>query len=87
MTIEDVLQERIEKMLDTKKKGVEAKEEDMHKYNQTLLAMDAREDIADQQGEIIEHLLKAIKGARTEKETLYALKGIPPPHNHTGFGC
>ncbi|RPA85110.1 hypothetical protein BJ508DRAFT_13258 [Ascobolus immersus RN42] len=76
LTIEDILQERIEKMLDNKKKGVEDREKDILRFNQTLLAMDAKDDISYQQDEIVEHFLKTIKGARTEKETLLALKGI-----------
>lgn len=71
----DELNQIIEKIIDRRKTGFEAREANLMAYNRMLLAIYCEDAIREKTDEIYDALLKSLKGGKTEREQLLAVKG------------
>lgn len=71
------LGDRIEQLLDRKRSSVAGREDSLAAYCRLLTSLYLKEELHGKTEPLIVAFLKSIKTESSERETAYALKGIP----------
>ena len=66
----------MEQIIDRKRSSVQGREESLSSYVRILTAHYAKEEVGSRASELVTAFLKSIKAESSEKETVFAMKGI-----------